>query len=667
MTDLFSAVVLCDQSFVPHVPQFGRAPHLELGKSPEQEFIPVPVFLIVHPVLLRVVEIPDRFRFVPVSPCLLHAVERPVFLQKRTVPPVQKDLFQILRKTRIIVNSELQFIAELHAENRRFVLPRDSRIRVHMVQQFADQSFPRVPDNRIADDEPEPSFQCVLTGPIAFAQRAEIQIQIEIDALFFPFRDEIVHEVEPFCIVLEVVHVPVVRNGPDPDRIVPLTAHEGAEEGDIFCAVAFDFFPFADSIEPVAASLGKPEEPLFDSGKMFKFEAAVRREADASVFSGRPRFQKPVEIQRGTLLHLKTREIGDFPRGVRLEFVHADRDFTGSKARRTDDPHRVPFCGKTDRRNLFSRQCEAGEIEAAFPVFDRHIVNFFRIGRSGDGDPVENIPSGTDLVFGIQSVGEMELDETLTSRDTVNSKMRIILDEATDPWGIKINRVELKNILPPKDIQEAMEKQMRAERERREAILIAEGEKKSNILVAEGDYVSTGQAIATVSQNRRLVLRADVPEKEASKRHDIADANFILSSDSKRIYNVKALNGRLVSYGKNIDAQSFFIPVTFEIDNTEDLIPGAYADIYLTGRQLTDVISLPKEAITEEQGLYFVYLQIGKEVFKKQEVTIGSTDGKRTEILSGLKAGDKAVVSGAYQVKLASLSGAIPEGHSHSH
>lgn len=84
-------------------------------------------------------------------------------------------------------------------------------------------------------------------------------------------------------------------------------------------------------------------------------------------------------------------------------------------------------------------------------------------------------------------VGELELDETLTSRDTVNAKMRIILDEATDPWGIKINRVELKNILPPRDIQDAMEKQMRAERERREAILRAEGEKKSNILVAEGE------------------------------------------------------------------------------------------------------------------------------------------------------------------------------------
>ncbi|MBO7327076.1 MAG: SPFH/Band 7/PHB domain protein, partial [Clostridia bacterium] len=83
-------------------------------------------------------------------------------------------------------------------------------------------------------------------------------------------------------------------------------------------------------------------------------------------------------------------------------------------------------------------------------------------------------------------VGDLELDDTLTSRDTVNAQLCIILDEATDPWGIKVNRVELNNILPPKDIQEAMEKQMRAERERRESILKAEGEKRSNILVAEG-------------------------------------------------------------------------------------------------------------------------------------------------------------------------------------
>ena len=103
-------------------------------------------------------------------------------------------------------------------------------------------------------------------------------------------------------------------------------------------------------------------------------------------------------------------------------------------------------------------------------------------------------------------VGELELDGTLTSRDTVNSKMRLILDEATDPWGIKINRVELKNILPPKDIQQAMEKQMRAERERREAILKAEGEKRSNILVAEGE-------------KEAMILRA-----EAKKAAMIAEA-----------------------------------------------------------------------------------------------------------------------------------------------
>ena len=84
-------------------------------------------------------------------------------------------------------------------------------------------------------------------------------------------------------------------------------------------------------------------------------------------------------------------------------------------------------------------------------------------------------------------IGELELDQTLTSRDIINSKMRSILDEATDPWGIKVNRVEVKNILPPRDIQEAMEKQMRAERERREKILQAEGEKKSSILIAEGE------------------------------------------------------------------------------------------------------------------------------------------------------------------------------------
>lgn len=119
-------------------------------------------------------------------------------------------------------------------------------------------------------------------------------------------------------------------------------------------------------------------------------------------------------------------------------------------------------------------------------------------------------------------VGELELDETLTSRDTVNAKMRIILDEATDPWGIKVNRVELKNILPPRDIQDAMEKQMRAERERREKILQAEGEKKSTVLVAEGKKAAA--ILDAEAEKEANILRAEgqkaalIAEAEGSAR-----------------------------------------------------------------------------------------------------------------------------------------------------
>ena len=109
-------------------------------------------------------------------------------------------------------------------------------------------------------------------------------------------------------------------------------------------------------------------------------------------------------------------------------------------------------------------------------------------------------------------IGELELDETLTSRDVINTKMRAILDEATDPWGIKVNRVEVKNILPPRDIQDAMEKQMRAERERREAILKAEGEKKAAILIAEGEKES---AILRADAKREAHIREAEGEAEA--------------------------------------------------------------------------------------------------------------------------------------------------------
>ena len=121
-------------------------------------------------------------------------------------------------------------------------------------------------------------------------------------------------------------------------------------------------------------------------------------------------------------------------------------------------------------------------------------------------------------------IGELELDQTLTSRDIINAKMRTILDEATDPWGIKVNRVEVKNIIPPKDIQEAMEKQMRAERERREKILQAEGEKKSSVLIAEGEKES---AILRAEAKKQSQIKIAEGEAEALLKMKKAEADGI--------------------------------------------------------------------------------------------------------------------------------------------
>jgi regulator of protease activity HflC (stomatin/prohibitin superfamily) len=136
-------------------------------------------------------------------------------------------------------------------------------------------------------------------------------------------------------------------------------------------------------------------------------------------------------------------------------------------------------------------------------------------------------------------IGDLELDQTLTSRDTVNTKMRAILDEATDPWGIKINRVELKNIIPPREIQVAMEKQMKAERERRESILRAEGEKHSAILVAEGNKEAT--ILEAEAAKASAILRAEA-KKEASIREAEGEAQAILSIQNATAEGLKMLN-----------------------------------------------------------------------------------------------------------------------------
>lgn len=184
-----------------------------------------------------------------------------------------------------------------------------------------------------------------------------------------------------------------------------------------------------------------------------------------------------------------------------------------------------------------------------------------------------------------------------------------------------------------------------------------------NLLVKEGDYVSVGQPLATVTQNNRLFLRADVSERYYKYLNNITSANFKTPYDNQ-VYELEALNGKLLSYGKS--AGSFYVPVTFSFDNKGEIIPGSFVEIYLLSKDMENSIVLPIEALTEEQGLYFIYIQKCEESYKKQEVKLGASNGKEVQVLSGVQPGDKVVVKGAYHVKLASASNALP-AHSHEH
>ena len=169
-------------------------------------------------------------------------------------------------------------------------------------------------------------------------------------------------------------------------------------------------------------------------------------------------------------------------------------------------------------------------------------------------------------------IGDLDLDSTLTSRDTVNVKMRAILDEATDPWGIKINRVELKNIIPPKEIQNAMEKQMKAERERRESILRAEGEKKSAILLAEGEKES---AILRAEAKKQAAIKEAEGQAEAILKVQTAYAEGIRqineAAPTQQYLTIKALE----SFEKAADGQATKIIIPSEIQSLAGLAASA--------------------------------------------------------------------------------------------
>ncbi|MBE6673761.1 MAG: SPFH/Band 7/PHB domain protein [Ruminococcaceae bacterium] len=177
-------------------------------------------------------------------------------------------------------------------------------------------------------------------------------------------------------------------------------------------------------------------------------------------------------------------------------------------------------------------------------------------------------------------IGDLELDHTLTSRDTINAKIRSILDEATDPWGIKINRVELKNIKPPAEIQDAMEKQMKAERQRREAILRAEGEKSSNILVAQGKKES--QILEAEAAKQAAILQAEA-EKEARIRRAEGEAEAILKINQAEAESIRLINEaspsaeyltikKLESFEKVSDGNATKVIIPSDLQNVVGLV-----------------------------------------------------------------------------------------------
>lgn len=186
-----------------------------------------------------------------------------------------------------------------------------------------------------------------------------------------------------------------------------------------------------------------------------------------------------------------------------------------------------------------------------------------------------------------------------------------------------------------------------------------------NISIKDGEYVAAGQAIATVSQNKRLILRADVSERHYPSLHNISSANFQTPYDN-RVYELSQLSGKLLSVGRAANENTFFIPVTFEFDNQGDVIPGSFVEIYLISAPIENTISIPVSALTNEMGYFYVYKQLDAEGYQKQEVKIGANNGKNVQILSGLHPGERIVTQGAYQVKMASASAAIP-GHTHNH
>lgn len=186
------------------------------------------------------------------------------------------------------------------------------------------------------------------------------------------------------------------------------------------------------------------------------------------------------------------------------------------------------------------------------------------------------------------------------------------------------------------------------------------------IYVENGQYVEEGQALASVSQNKNLRLTAQVQQKYTDLLPSIVSAN-IRTLHNGKTYPLSYLNGKILSFGKSVSNNSFMIPISLQIANKEGFIPGTLTEVYLKTVTNKNAITVPNEALLEDQGLYYIFIQVENEQFEKRNIQIGGTDGLRTEIISGLMQTDKVVTYGAMYIKLAKSTSALDPHSGHVH
>lgn len=186
-----------------------------------------------------------------------------------------------------------------------------------------------------------------------------------------------------------------------------------------------------------------------------------------------------------------------------------------------------------------------------------------------------------------------------------------------------------------------------------------------NIMVSDGQFVEEGTPLIKITNNRRLLLQAEVSQKYLLQLGQVKSANF-KTPYQQEVQSIADYNGRLVAYGKVLEPGNSFIPVLFELDNLGELIPGSFVELYLLATPVESTLVVPKSALMQDYNLYYVYVETEGESFEKRPVKLGVDDGFHVQAISGLSEGEWVVTKGAYQIKMASMSSTIP-AHGHSH